>query len=463
MGEPVTRATWSDNDVDGLIVEGLAVSTDPVTRQAASTDFGNIVRGRSRGVVSPRTAEELAQAIHYADARQLSLAVRATGQSAGGQTIARDSMTLDVSRLDRVSQPDIEARTIRCEPGARWRSLLAITLPHGLVPSVMPLNLDLTVGGTLSVGGVGSNSCRLGTATSTVVDLEAVSGDGRRLRSTADPELLDVTLGNIGRCAVMTSLTLSLRPAEARVRTYRLLYDTVESWLSDMRRFRANECVAHMDGFCSASAQGFRYSPRGRRPFARWFYGLHVSVEYGESMPDAESVLHESTHRWSVEDDDLDLASFMARADPRFDAMARTGTFALGHPWIECFLPVDALPDVLPRALDALPLALGDGHRLALIASTPRPRFLVTPTEPEIAIFAVLPMGVPTGTVEDVMPALRAVNRLLLDAGGKRYLAGWIEMDAAAWEAHYGDAYDDWVDAKRRYDPHDVLSGSCCP
>jgi cytokinin dehydrogenase len=464
LGAGKARSSWTREELRALAAEGIVVNLDPASRVAASADFGNIVRGRAAGLACPRNAEQIEQALLFANRRGLSFALRGLGRSSGGQSVGRDSVTLELSRLDHVGAIDVSARVVKCEPGARWRAVLDATMARGLVPQVMPGNLDLTVGGTLSVGGMGMATPRFGLAASNVVALEAISGDGRRLSSArGDEALSDVVLGGLGRCAVITSVTLRLRPTRPKVRTFFLLYDALEPWLSDLRLLRDEGRFDYLDSFCSASIQGMRHGPSGGRPFAKWFYGLHAALEHDEGAPpDADSALAGLHHRWMVHEEESDTVAFAARADPRFEMMARSGASAQAHPWLECFIPVAAIPKLMPSLLEALPLSLGDGHRLVLLSpDAPRPRLLMTPPDRELAVFTVCPMGVAPALLDDTLLALRRVNDMLLSAGGKRYLAGWLEMSEAGWRAHYGDRYQEWVEAKRRFDPGGVLDAAC--
>ena len=43
-------------------------------------------------------------------------------------------------------------------------------------------------------------------------------------------------------------------------------------------------------------------------------------------------------------------------------------------------------------------------------------------------------------------------------AGGVQYPLGSIPLSSADWRAHYGDVYDDFRRAKRKYDPDSVLT-----
>jgi FAD/FMN-containing dehydrogenase len=56
-----------------------------------------------------------------------------------------------------------------------------------------------------------------------------------------------------------------------------------------------------------------------------------------------------------------------------------------------------------------------------------------------------------------------AQNRALFDRavalGGKRYIIGAVpDMSATDWRAHYGPLWDDFADAKARFDPNGVLT-----
>lgn len=443
--------------IEALASLGLSVNTDPVARHGFATDFGNLVRGAPSGILHPRDAGEVASALNFANEWNVTLTPRGFGRSAGGQSVARQGFALDLSRLDRVELPDVERLSIRCEPSATWRSVLAASLRENLIPCVLPLNLDLTVGGTVSVGGIGSNSWRRGLCASSVANLSMIAGSGERVSSEDDSDVLPAVLGGLGRCGVITSIVLNLRPVARKVTTFSLLYEDERSWLADQEKVAREGVFEFMDGFCSASVQGLKSGPRGRHPYARWFFGLTLSVEHDDNLP--LDVLGGLSHRWLVNEEEHTTESFAARADPRFESMVRSGAFAMTHPWFEWFVPVEALGDLLPKLLDAMPLVLGDGHRVVMIAAGLPPHLL--PATGRFAAVAVLPAGLPRATVDELLPALGAVEQLFLAVGAKRYLAGWLGFDTERWRAHFGPHWERWSKLKNRFDPRGVLSSAC--
>jgi FAD/FMN-containing dehydrogenase len=56
-----------------------------------------------------------------------------------------------------------------------------VTLAHRLTPPVFTDYLELSVGGTLSAGGIGGTSPRFGGQVDNVAELEVVTGAGERM------------------------------------------------------------------------------------------------------------------------------------------------------------------------------------------------------------------------------------------------------------------------------------------
>src|SRR5438046_10597545 len=177
----------------------MSVIHEALSIEAASEDFGHVMRSAPLRVVAPRWVEEVVTVVADAATHGIRLTVRGLGHSCGGQTLAERSAVLDTSQLSRVGEVDLARRTVRCEGGARLREVVAETLRHGWLPRTLTNLLDLTVGGVLSVGGVGPASHRYGPLVSGVAGLDVVTGAGQ-LRSgspMSDRELSAAVLGGL--------------------------------------------------------------------------------------------------------------------------------------------------------------------------------------------------------------------------------------------------------------------------
>lgn len=428
---------------------GLKVDRGVRARHIASSDWGGIVFGRPAAVVRPHSADDVAAAVGYASTYGLSLTPRATGASSGGQAVGDRTLVVDLTGMDDVAV-DAEARTLTCGPGASWRSILHAALPHGLQPHVMPLQLDLTVGGTLSVGGFGAIGHRFGIAATHAAELEVVTGDGRIVRCDADAEreLFDAVRAGLGRCGVITSATLALRPAARGVLVSRKRSSSVNAWISDLLAIAeasAEQGVVHVEGFCRSEAGALACD-------------LHLGTERDgaglelTSWDDAAEPLGE---------EEISLPGYHGRLDPRFEEMVAVGYTDRGHPWVEALLSPEAFAELLPDIMRGVAGDAGDRIQVVLVRRDALPPFVVAPDVPLLICVVIVPRGIPREQLPGAIEAMTAVNALLTNAGGKRYLAGWLpDTDEQAWRRHFGDLYDAWQGARAKYDPRGTFTSA---
>jgi cytokinin dehydrogenase len=478
-------AGWTAEAVAGLRAQLAAggadtacpVLDDPAALAAAARDFGGLAEGRCPAVARPASAAAVAAVIGFADRHRLGVTLRGGGLGQGGQSVAAGTLSL---ALDALADVEVAARapdgpdggaTVSCGPGASFRRLRDACAPLGLAPAVMPLNLDLTVGGVLAAGGFGSTSHREGLLVSNVRALDVVLGSGAAVRATPDErrDVYDAVLGGLGRFGAVTRVQLALRPLAPKVRTYFLLYDDLDLLLADQLRLAQDGRCQHLEALCAAAFQGLRLDGGQRRPFARWFFSLQLGFAWGDAAPppDAAAALPSLRHRELVHVEDCDAVEHAARYDVRFAGMRATGAWAQPHPWAEYFLPARLAQQLLPEILDGLPAPLfGDGHRLSVLAARrpSSPALLAGPADKPMFAFAILPAGVPEPLLPRALELLAQADQRLLAAGAKRYLSGWLfQRGQAAWQAHFGDAYPAWVARKQALDPRNVLRSALFP
>lgn len=459
--------TVLDTLVELEAIRGLGIETSEAALAANGGDFGRLVQGRALAVVRPRSTDHVRELVAWATRHGHKLTPRGGGMSQSGQSVANGSVSVDLRHHCAVAAPNLERRTVVCDAGATWRDVLARTLASRLAPRVSPLNLDLTVGGTLSAGGFGTTSHRNGVAVSKVVTAEVVLGTGEVVQCgpSTRRDVFDAVFAGTGRAGIISNVEIQLEPVPDALETFFLLYEDLDAMLADQATIVASGCALHLESFCSASIQGLRRGPSGRRlPLTYWLYGLHVTVAANAGAEATELVSGlRFTKRLHVEQEP-DYAAFASRYDVRFEGMRATGAWEHAHPWYEALLPFDRAAAVVRRALELLPPFFGDGHRVLTVAETDHPAAMAFPERGPIAIFGVFPVGIPPALREPALAALAKVNEVVVEAGGKRYLSGWLfEMSTSAWQTHYGSAYGQLVEAQRRFDPHCVFRSMLAP
>ena len=173
-------------------------------------------------IVLATSTDDIVQAVRFARAQQLSVAVRSSGQRAGAS--ADGAVLIDTSRLTAVTV-DPDCHTAVVGAGATWAAVVAETERHGLTPVLGEWSQRSAVSDTLS-GGLGWVVRRHGFASDSVVRFELVTPDGLVVEVSADthPELFWALSGaGDGSLGVVSSIELELHPI-GHVYAGRLVY-----------------------------------------------------------------------------------------------------------------------------------------------------------------------------------------------------------------------------------------------
>jgi FAD/FMN-containing dehydrogenase/Fe-S oxidoreductase len=155
------------------------VAFDNLTRQLYATD-ASIYQVEPVGVAFPRTAAEAASAITTARDAGVSVVPRGAGTGLVGGAIG-DGLVVDFARHNqRISDLNLEARTVRVGAGVVLDQLNAFLKPHGLCfgPDVATSS-RATLGGMIANNSSGARVPVYGTTADHVRSLEIVLSDGR--------------------------------------------------------------------------------------------------------------------------------------------------------------------------------------------------------------------------------------------------------------------------------------------
>lgn len=95
---------------------------------------------------------------------------------------------LDVSGLDGVISVDAQARTADVQGMCTYEDLVSATLPHGLIPLVVPQLRTITLGGAVTGLGIEATSFRNGLPHESVIELDVMTGAGDVVTARKDNE-----------------------------------------------------------------------------------------------------------------------------------------------------------------------------------------------------------------------------------------------------------------------------------
>jgi FAD/FMN-containing dehydrogenase len=149
---------------------------------------------------------------------------------------------VDISTLDEVVEIDVPNRRCTAEPGVTFAALLSVTLPHGLIATVVPELEGITLGGAVAGCSVESMSFRFGGFHDSCIEYEVITGAGEVIRCSPErePQLFHMIHGSYGTLGIVSQLTFDLVPARPFVQLVYRRFPTVERFHAAMRE----RCVA---------------------------------------------------------------------------------------------------------------------------------------------------------------------------------------------------------------------------
>jgi cytokinin dehydrogenase len=415
---------------------------DEPARAAAADDFGHLVHRPPHAVVRPASAQDVAGAVRWAARHGRRFAPQGRRHSVFGRSQVEGGVVADMTTLRTVHT--VEDDRVTVDAGVTWRDVLAGTLPR--VPAGLPDYLDLTVGGTLAVGGVGARVSRTGVLSDNVLAMEVVTGKGEILECSPqdDADLFDAVRAGLGQVGVVTRATLAVVPASTHVRRHLLFYPDLATMLADQR------LLAHDDRF--AAVQGAVLAD----PAGGWTFRLDVVADSDAHLTGLSDDRPRAQVTTMTQVDHLDRLAQLERA------LRANGQWPLPHPWLTTFVGDAQIEAVAAAELHRLtPDDLGPFGQVVVSAFRRRSvtsPLLRLPTDDLCFTFNLIRIPATGDTADELVAANRAGYERVWAAGGTLYPASALPMTPEDWRVHFGPAFERLHKAKQTFDPDHVLT-----
>ena len=398
---------------------------------------------------------------------------RGLGRSYGDAALNAGAGVISFERLNRFIGFDPESGVLECEGGTSLEEILCHFLPRGYFPPVTPGTKFVTIGGAIAHDVHGKNHHRAGTISAFLLDFRLLTAEGETLTCSREvnPEVFWATIGGTGLTGLIVSARLRLAPVEtgylrvdykkagnveeavAELSESDHLYEHSVAWIDCLARgsalgrsvlMRANhakkeEVPARLGDPLSPRHAARRsipfdfpsavLSPVAIRSFNALFYQAHRTesgkiVDYDRFFYPLDSI-----HHWN--------RMYGKRGFTQYQVV----------------LPAESGLTGLVELLRRLS-ASGRGSFLGVLKrfgeansgllSFPRSGYT-------LALDLPMERGLPT--------FLRELDRLLLDYGGRVYLAKDAVTTAESFAAMY-PRLDEFRQVKKRLDPRGRLSSS---
>lgn len=435
------------------------VSNKEADLVAVSQDFGGIIQKQPLIVVRPQDSADVAKAIKYATEQGLTISSRAAGHSLSGQSLNQGGILLDMRNLNQIHEFHSDELWYKADAGVTWKQIVDTSIPHGVIPPVLTNNFEVTLGGTLSAGGLGLSSFRYGSQADNCLALEVVTGTGDIVWCTPEEnsELFYHVLCGYGQFGIITKVQNRLRKYRPFTRSYFLCYDNLEYLLNDEAFLISQGTIDGLVSLFSPCLFGFsRASEKGIKPLIQWFYRMQITLEVDDVNDiDEEKLLAELNFYRHIHTEDLTFEKFI---QPIAQIPHPVET---ANSWIDVLLPMSAAKEYIDIALQRLPSFIDfrtvPVGSFCLVSGNNKMPMFPLPDE-ELVIGLGMYPTIPKSQVKHVTEQLNSLTDLGLQMGGKRYMATWVEFDLPRWQLQFGDYWPKVNEMKRKYDPHGILN-----
>lgn len=257
------------------------------------------------------TTEQVQAIVRRASETGTPLTARVAGTNVGGLTIpAPGGVVLDLSRMDRVLEVNVEDLYAVIEPGVTQRSLKA----H-LVSNELPLTFgfalappDTSVFANCLLGGLTNRSLKYGDQSASISGLEVVRHDGSLLRTGAWavqgvppfgrvplPDLTGLFVGWQGTTGVATKMAFQLWPRHPHERRLFVLSWSAAGTFEAVRRLCRTELFDDLGGLSWPSGRmmlGVQHPhPEPSEGEPRYFLYIDITAEREEELAYKQRVL----------------------------------------------------------------------------------------------------------------------------------------------------------------------------
>jgi len=380
------------------------------------------------------------------------LAARGNGRSYGDAAVG-EKATLMCRELNRMKAFDPSTTLLTVEGGAMLSDILHAFVPRGYFPPVVPGTKFVTVGGMIASDVHGKNHHRDGGFGNHLTEFKLVlaSGEAVTCSRRENPELFFATIGGMGLTGVIAEATFTMKPIETGwILQETLVADDLGEALDALRATEESSySVAWIDCLSRGASLGRSLVFSGEHATREKVFSHMSQGELFPAMKGPMLGLPIDLPGWA-----LNKASVSAFNEFYFRAGARkVKAPSLVH-WNPYFFPLDGIHQwnrlygkrgflqhqcVVPEA-NALSV-LGDilerfarsgkGSFLAVLKKLGKGTGLLSFPLSGYTLALDLP------ATADVFPLLEEIDRTVVEAGGRLYLAKDARQSRRTFEAGY--------------------------
>lgn len=224
-----------------IIKESKRIVLADAIPQSYLTDGLKLKYGQADILVYPKTTEEVADVIKFANANNLNITTRGAGTNLVGSTIPNGGIILDLSLMNEIVELDKETFTITVQPGILLQDLQQFVEQYDLFYPPDPGAKTSTIGGNISTNAGGMRAVKYGVTRDYVQALEVVMADGsvlnigsKNVKDNTGLALKHLFIGSEGTLGIITQCTLKLISKPKVSQTFVVGFNTIEQAIASI-------------------------------------------------------------------------------------------------------------------------------------------------------------------------------------------------------------------------------------
>ncbi|KAJ3694101.1 hypothetical protein LUZ60_009581 [Juncus effusus] len=474
------------------------IRLDEKSISSVSSDFGNFTKlTPPAAVFHPSSPQDIQTLINFSftTSNDFFISARGHGHSISGQASAPDGLIINMesigqSRTDRINV-SVAERYVDVGGEQLWVDVLRETQKYGLGARSWTDYLYLTVGGTLSVGGISGQTFRHGPQISNVLELDVITGKGELVTcsETDNSDLFHAVLGGLGQFGIITRARVTLQPIPICVKWVRLIYTDIARFTKDQEQLISmdeNDALFEFLNYLEGSLlmeDGLIGSWRSSSFFSRQdveriselirqhqlaaVYCLEAVFSYDEGISatvDQElKLLFEklSYVPGFIFTQEVSYIEFLDRVHDGELKLREAGQWEVPHPWLNLFVPKSRILDFDSGVFKGI---LRNSKAMGPVLIYPMNR-----NKWDDEMLAMVPDEEVFYTIGLLRSAVGDELKYLLDQNGKiiefcnqegidfkLYMPNYTSKEG--WIKHFGSKWGKFLELKKIYDPKTILT-----
>ncbi|MBW4589605.1 FAD-binding protein [Aetokthonos hydrillicola Thurmond2011] len=189
--------------------QGIVGEVTDIVPESYQADFGRLRHKQPSILVTATCEADIVHALKVAQDNDIPITVRGAGHSCNGQSLCNGGIILK-NFIPEAQAEWLSENLVEVTGRSRWREVELLLNQSGRQTKVLTDYLDMSVGGTLSVGGIGMNSIISGFQVDNVSRLRLIQLDGRSIWCSPQEngDLFRFALAGLGQVGIIEKVVM---------------------------------------------------------------------------------------------------------------------------------------------------------------------------------------------------------------------------------------------------------------